>query len=103
MTLPRTTWANGVSPITGKVPLREVPIPVRPKQRKGRTKYDEDFERLVEGKTAIEVHEDNFQTLRRALQRFIVFRQLTGQVSVRQQINPQTRMVSVWLERREGV
>lgn len=101
MTIPRTTWVGAKSPYTGKVPLREVPVPTRPKQRKGRTKYDEEFERLLTGKSAIEMHEDNFPTLRRALQRFIVFRELTGKVSVRQQINPQTRMISVWLEKQE--
>ena len=120
MTTVRTSWASGINPITnkpapapitakgldphtGKIPLKEIPVPSRPLQRKGRTKYDEEFEKLLAGKTALQMHESNYQTMRRALQRFIVFRGLTGKVAVRQQTNTKTRMVAVWLEQREDV
>lgn len=99
--IPRTTWVANNRPYTGKVPIKEVPVPKRPLQRKGHTKYDEDFEKLATFASALEVHEDNFETLRRALKRFVDFRELTGQVAIRQQINPQTRMVTLWLERKD--
>jgi hypothetical protein len=101
MIQPRTTWAAQKSPYTGKVPTKEVPVPTRPSNRKGHTKYDEEFERLLTFKTAIETHEDNFQTLRRAIKRFIDFRELNGKVIVRQQLNPQTRDVTLWLEKKK--
>ena len=100
MTHPRTTWATGTSPYTGKVPVKEVPIPKRPLQRKGHTKYDEEFEKLLTFKTALECDEDNFQTLRRAIKRFVDFRELSGKVTVRQQLNPHTRQVTLWLEKK---
>jgi len=100
MTQPRTAWANGASPYTGKVPTREVAVPTRPVSRKGRTKYDDEFEKLMTFKTALECHEDNFQTLRRAIKRFVDFRDLSGKVIVRQQLNPQTRQVALWLEKK---
>ena len=98
--IPRTTWADKKNPYTGKVPTSEVPIPTRPMQRKGHTKYDGEFEKLLTFKTALESHEDNFQTLRRAIKRFLIFRDLNGKVAVRQQLNPQTRMVTMWLEKK---
>lgn len=98
---PQTSWAGHNSPYTGKVPFKEVPIPKRPPNRKGATKYDEDFERLMALKTAIEVHEDGFQAVRRALKRFIAFRGITDKVVLRQQLDPNTRNVTVWLEKKE--
>lgn len=100
MTLPRTTWADKTSPYTGMIPIREVPIPQRPLQRKGHTKYDAEFEKLLTFKKAIEMHEDNFQPMQRALKRFIKYRELNGKVTVRQQLNPMTRHVTLWLEKK---
>ena len=100
MTRPRTQWAAKINPLTGKVPVNEVPIPKAPKQRKGRTKYDAEFEKLLTYSQAIEVHEINFEMLRRALKRFVDFRELAGAVAIRQLLNPETRMVALWLEKK---
>ena len=99
--IPRTTWADRTNPYTGKIPVKEVPIPKRPLQRKGKTKYDEEFEKLLTFKTALETHEDNFSAMQRALKRFVKFRELTGAVTVRQQLNPLTRHVTLWLEKKQ--
>lgn len=100
MTKPRTQWAAKINPLTGKVPVSEVPIPKVPKQRKGHTKYDAEFEKLLSYNRAIEVHEINFEMLRRALKRFVDFRGLSGAVAIRQLLNSETRMVAVWLEKK---
>lgn len=97
---PITTWATKRSPYTGKVPMKEVPAPAIAKPRKGRTKYDEEFERLLDFKTGLESTEAGFEILRRAMQRFVVYRGLQGQVSIRRQLNRQTRMVTLWLEKK---
>lgn len=97
---PTTTWATPHSPYTGKVPMKEVPVPKIAMPRKGRTKYDEEFERLLEFKSGIESTEEGFETLRRAMQRFLKFRGLTETVSIRRQINRQTRQVTLWLEKK---
>lgn len=99
--IPRTTWADKANPYNGKVPVREVPIPKRSTMRKGHTKYDEEFEKLLTFKTAIEMHEDNFSAMQRALKRFIKFRDLVGKVTVRQQLNPMTRHITLWLEKKQ--
>lgn len=100
---PQTSWANKRSPFTGKVPMKEVPVPQIVMPRKGHTKYDEEFEKLLEFKTGIESTEDGYETLRRALQRFVKFRDIQEQVSIRRQINRKTRMVTIWLEPKKEV
>ena len=100
MTKPRTQWAAKVNPLTGKVPINEVSIPEVPRMRKGRTKYDDEFEKLLSYSTALEVHQPNFELVRRALKRFLDFRDLGGAVAIRQLLNPETRMVALWLEKK---
>lgn len=99
--IPRTSWASNNSPYTGKVPLKEVPLPDVVKPRKGHTKYDAEFEKLLEFKSGIESTEEGFEVIRRAMQRFLKFRGMTHQISIRRQINRQTRMVTLWLEPRK--
>lgn len=99
---PHTSWANKRSPFTGKVPMKEVPIPKIAQPRKGHTKYDAEFEKLLEFNSGIESTEEGFEVLRRALMRFVQFRNLRGRVSVRRQINKTTRMVTLWLEPKEA-
>lgn len=99
--IPRTTWANKIDPYTGKVPVKEVPVPARKAQRKGATKYDEEFHKLMTFKTAIEMHEDNFPSIQRALKRYVKFRDLGSKVCIRQQLNPMTRHITVWLEKKQ--
>jgi hypothetical protein len=99
--IPQTAWANKRSPYTGKVPMKEVPVPKIVQPRKGHTKYDEEFEKLLEFKSGIESTEEGFEVLRRAMQRFVKFRGLQEQVSIRRQIDRKTRMVTLWLEPKE--
>jgi hypothetical protein len=98
---PQTSWASKNSPYTGKVPLREVPVPAVVKPRKGSTKYDDEFEKLLKFKTAIESTEEGFEVLRRAMQRFLGFRNLKDKISIRRQLNRTTRQVTLWLEPKE--
>lgn len=99
--MPHTSWANKNSPYTGKVPLREVPIPAVAMPRKGHTKYDAEFEKLLEFKTAIETTEEDFGVLRRALQRFLEFRGLKAKLSIRRCTHKTTRQMTLWLEPKE--
>lgn len=99
--IPQTSWAKANNPYTGKVPIKEVPVPKIVQPRKGHTKYDKEFEKLLEFKSGIESTEEGFEVLRRAMQRFVKFRGLQEQVSIRRQINRQTRMVTLWLEPKE--
>lgn len=101
MTQPRTSWASKQNPYTGEVPMIEVPIPAIEKPRKGRTKYDAQFEKLLAFKSGIESTEEGFEVLRRAMQRFVKFRNLQDKISIRRQINRKTRMVTLWLEPRD--
>ena len=98
---PHTSWANKNSPYTDKVPLREVAVPTHAKPRKGHTKYDDEFEKLLKFKTAIESTEEGFEVLRRAMQRFLEFRGLKGEISIRRHMNRTTRQVTLWLEPKE--
>ena len=95
---PQTSWANKRSPFTNKVPMKEVPLPEVVMPRKGRTKYDAEFEKLLKFKSGIESTEEGFEVLRRAMQRFVQFRGIQDKVSIRRQINRKTRMVTLWLE-----
>ena len=78
--------------------MKEVPLPKVAMPRKGQTKYDAEFEKLLEFKSGIESTEQGFEVLRRAMQRFVKFRGLQDTVSIRRQINRTTRMVTLWLE-----
>lgn len=103
MHTPQTTWAKKASPFTGKVPMKEVPVPQVVMPRKGHTKYDDEFEKLLEFKSGIESTEGGFEVLRRALQRFVQFRGMQEQVSIRRHIDRKTRMVTIWLEPKKEV
>ncbi len=81
--------------------MKEVPVPKVVQPRKGHTKYDEEFEKLLEFKSGIESTEAGFEILRRSMMRFVKFRGLQGKISVRRQINRKTRMVTLWLEPKE--
>lgn len=101
---PKPLDSKGLDPHTGKLPMREVPVPPkRPLPRKGRTKYDEEFGRLLAGKAAIQVHEVNSSAMRRALKRYVTLQGLQGKVALRQQINRENRTLTLWLEKKEDV
>ena len=97
---PQTQWAKK-NPYSGKVLIKEVPIPKVVMPRKGRTKYDDEFEKMLKFKNGIESTEEGFEVLRRAMQRFLKFRNLTETISIRRQINRQTRMITLWLQPKE--
>jgi hypothetical protein len=100
MTFPKTAWVQtGV--YVGGVPIKEVSIPKTPRKAKGQTKYDEQFDKMLQRKTAIEIHEDHFNTMRRAIMRYREYRNLKGTLTVRQQIDPTTRLVTLWFETKE--
>jgi hypothetical protein len=99
--IPRTEWAKPENPYTGSVPIKEVPIPKVVQPRKGHTKYDTEFEKLLTFKSAIESTESGFEVLRRAMMRFVEFRGLKGKVSIRRKLDRKTRMVTLWLESKE--
>ena len=63
--------------------MKEVPLPKVAMPRKGHTKYDAEFEKLLEFKSGIESTEEGFEVLRRAMQRFVKFRNLQDKVSIR--------------------
>jgi hypothetical protein len=100
---PHTRFASTVSPFTGMVPIKEVAIPEVPKIRKGRTKYDAQFEKLLLMKSGLEFPNNSFVAVRRAFQRFLNFRELRGKVVVRQHLNKETGMVTLWLEKKDAV
>ena len=100
-TKPKTSWAKPKNPFTNEVDMREVPIPEIVLPRKGRTKYDEQFERMIKFKTAIESTELGFELIRRAAIRFLGFRNLKEAMRIRRRINKKTRMVTMWFESRE--
>lgn len=100
MTTPRTAWAPTAVYVAG-VPVKEVPIPHKPLKGKGQTKYDQQFEKMLQHKTAIEIHEDNFEAMRRALMRFREYRNLKGKLTIRQHMNSETRMVTLWFEMKD--
>lgn len=97
----QTAWATKHNPYTGKVQMKEVAVPQTATQRKGHTKYDEAFEKLLEFKSGIESNEQGFETLRRALMRFVEFRGLQSTVRIRRQLDRNTRQVILWLEKKE--
>jgi hypothetical protein len=100
---PTTSFATATNPFTGKPVLKEVPIPAINRVSKGMTKYDAEFDKLVQMKSAIEFPERNFQSVRRALQRYILNKDLRGKVAVRQAVKRGTGEIIVWLEKKDEV
>ena len=82
----------------GKVNVRMIPIPDDAHtKRKGTTKYDEHFEKLMDFKEAMQVPENDFSLIRKAITRFLTFRGLTDSVSVRQMKDHRTKTYLIWL------
>lgn len=99
--IPRTSWAKANNPYTKKVIIKMGDIPVVPKQRKGHTKYDEEFSKLLGFKKSIIIPIEGMDTIRRALQRFIGFRNLKGKVTVRQKVDKEHGTMTMWMEKNE--
>lgn len=100
---PITSFATANNPFTGKPLLKEVPIPKINRAAKGMTKYDAEFDKLAQMKSALEFPEKNFQSIRRALQRYIANKDLRGKVAVRQAVRRETGEIIVWLEKKDEV
>lgn len=98
-----TKFASANSPFTGAVPLKHVPIPQVVRTAKGTTKYDAEFERLLEMRSAIETTEAGFTAINRALARFMENKKLRGKLTVRRTTNTHTHTVTVWLEKKDAV
>jgi hypothetical protein len=98
---PRTSWVKPKAASAGLVPIKEVGIPDVGMRRKGHTKYDDIFLKMLDFKNGIETTMEGGEVIRRSLQRFIIFRKLSDTVRMRRQMDKKTRMVTVWLEKKE--
>lgn len=82
---------------TGKEVIEFVPIPTINPKRKGTTKHDDKFEKLLGFKEALSVPEYEFGGMRKALQRFLDNKGLRNQVSMRQLKDHRTKSYTIWL------
>lgn len=92
-----TRFAPTINIFTGKEVIDFVPIPKTSTNRKGTTKHDAKFERLLNFKEALSVPEHDFGGMRKALQRFLDNRKLRGKVSMRQLKDHRTKSYTLWL------
>lgn len=68
---------------------------------KGKTKYDEAFDRLLaNGKEALRMPDDEFDAMKKAMQRFIDNRQLRGKVFIRQRKDSRTKTYLLWFQKK---
>lgn len=68
---------------------------------KGKTKYDEHFDRLLaNGKEALRMPDDEFDAMKKAMQRYIVNRDLRGKVFVRQRKDARTKTYLLWFQKK---
>ena len=68
---------------------------------KGKTKYDEHFHRLLaNGKEALRMPEDEFAAIKKAMQRYIINRELGGKVFIRQRKDARTKTYLLWFQKK---
>ena len=68
---------------------------------KGKTKYDEDFDRLLANRSeALRMPEDEFAAMKKAMQRFIDNRELRGKVFIRQRKDRLSRTYLLWFQKK---
>lgn len=84
-------------PLPVAVEVKFVPIPNVHSKRKGSTKHDAEFEKLLDFKQAMQVPEDDFGGIRKSMQRFLENKGLRDKVSVRQHKDYKTKSVTIWL------
>ena len=77
--------------------LKVVPIPSVHSKRKGTTLHDEKFHALMKFDKALNMPEDQFDSVRKSLQRYLENRDLRKTVSIRQHKDPKTKSFTVWL------
>ena len=86
----------------GKSNIRLVDVPnMLSRGRKGSTKYDEWFIKMIDNKEAIRMPEDEFGAVRKAAFRFLDFRGWKEKVTIRQLKHQQTRTYTMWFMERE--
>lgn len=90
-----------IKPMTimqGQKNIRMVLIPEEAhSSRKGSTKYDVHLEKLLAFSEAMQIPESEFQSVRKALTRFLRFRKLDKAVSVRQKKDHRTKTYLLWI------
>jgi hypothetical protein len=68
---------------------------------KGKTKYDEHFDRLLaNGTEAVRMPEDEFDAIKKAMQRFLDNRKLRGKVFIRQRKDARTKTYLLWFQKK---
>jgi len=92
-----TKFATNYNPFTGESSIKIVPIPNIGFKTKGKTIYDEHFEKLLDFKQAMEIPEDQFQAVRKALGRFLVYRGIKDKCSIRQMKHARTKTYALWM------
>ena len=92
-----TRFAPVKNIFTGEEVIRFVPIPQVNTKRKGATQYDAEFMTLLDFKQAMVVPEQEFDSVRRSMQRFLNNRGIKDKVSFRQLKDHRTKSYTVWL------
>jgi hypothetical protein len=93
---------NPMTIMKGQKNLRFVAVPdLAGRADKGKTKYDEHFDRLLaNGKEALRMPDDEFDAMKKAMQRYIDNKKLRGKVFVRQRKDRLTRTYLLWFQRK---
>jgi hypothetical protein len=93
-----TRFATPINIFTGQKVIELVPIPEMPaKSSKGKTMHDAKFDELVNFDKALKIPEYEFNSIRKALQRYLDNKGLRATVSVRQRKDHRTKSYAIWL------
>lgn len=92
-----TRFAPVTNIFTGEEVIRFVPIPQVNTKRKGETQHDAKFTTLLDFKQALLIPEQDYDSVRRSMQRFLINRGLKDKVSFRQRKDHRTKSYTVWL------
>lgn len=93
-----TRFASVKNIFTGQDLIEIVPIPeAAARGTKGKTLHDDKFDKLANFDQALKVPEYEFGGMRKALQRYIINKGLSGKVSMRQKKDHKTKSYTIWL------
>ena len=92
-----TRFAPVTNIFTGEEVIRFVPIPQVSTKRKGETQHDAKFTTLLDFKQALLIPEQDYDSVRRSMQRFLINRGLKDKVSFRQRKDHRTKSYTIWL------
>ena len=92
-----TKFATRHNPFTGEPNIKIVPVPDARERIKGTTAYDEYFNQLLDFKQAMQIPEDEFQAILKAMGRFLVNNKLGNTCAIRQKKDPRTRTYFMWI------